>query len=91
MYAVIFTATTKELDMEYAEMAAHLRELAIAKYGCTEFTSCTEGNREIAISYWPSLEHIAAWRDDNEHKQAQAIGKSRWYDSYQVHITKVLE
>jgi heme-degrading monooxygenase HmoA len=90
MYAVIFTATTKELDTEYVEMAAHLREIAIAKYGCTEFTSCTEGNREIAISYWPSLENISAWRDDEEHKRAQLLGKSKWYESYRVHITNIL-
>jgi len=29
-----------------------MRDLAINKYGCSEFISTTEGNNEIAISYW---------------------------------------
>ena len=90
MYAVIFKATIKELDAQYSEMAARMRDLAIKEYGCTEFTACTEDNKEIAISYWPSLEHIKAWHRNPEHKQAQALGKSKWYASYQVHVAEVL-
>ncbi|MDG4554286.1 MAG: antibiotic biosynthesis monooxygenase [Candidatus Competibacter sp.] len=90
MYAVIFKAKIKELDLQYSEMAKRLRELAIDEYGCIEFTACTEGNKEIAISYWPSLEHIKAWHQNPEHKMAQELGKTKWYESYQVHVTEVL-
>jgi heme-degrading monooxygenase HmoA len=90
MYAVIFKATIKEFDAQYLEMAERMRDLAINEYGCTEFTACTEGNKEIAISYWPSMEHIKAWHQNPEHKKAQALGKSKWYVSYQVQVTEVL-
>tara|TARA_R110000868_G_C10925488_1_gene765984 strand:+ start:1319 stop:1612 length:294 start_codon:yes stop_codon:yes gene_type:complete len=90
MYAVIFRAEVEELDESYSEMANRMRELAINEYGCIEFTSCTEGNSEIAISYWPSKEAIQAWKNNLEHQQAQALGKSKWYRSYQVQVVEVL-
>jgi len=90
MYAVIFKATIKKLDAQYSEMAERMRHLAINEYGCTEFIACAEGTQEIAISYWPSLDHIEAWSQNPEHRKAQALGKSKWYSSYQVQVTEVL-
>ena len=47
MYAVIFKATIARLDDEYSDMAERLRDLAINKYGCMDFTSVTDGDQEI--------------------------------------------
>ena len=90
MYAVIFRAQIKKLDESYSDMANRMRELAIIEYGCIEFTSSTEGNSELAISYWPNKESIQAWKNNPEHKRAQSLGKSRWYRSYQVQVVEVL-
>jgi heme-degrading monooxygenase HmoA len=90
MFAVIFRAEIKALDDNYAATALRLRTLAMDQYQCIEFVSCTEGNSELAVSYWPSREAIMAWRDDPEHRTAQQLGKSRWYSTYQVDIVEVL-
>lgn len=90
MFAVIFNAEIKKLDAEYAATAERMRELAKSEYGCLEFIACTEGSREIAISYWKSLEQIRAWKANPEHLRAQALGKSKWYKSYQVRIVEVV-
>lgn len=90
MYAVIFMAETRQLDVQYAEMAAELRELAQVKYGCRRFDSCCEGKQEIAISYWDSLEQISRWKQDPRHLQAQKLGKEKWYTSYSVEVVEVL-
>jgi len=71
-------------------MADCMRNLAINEYGCTEFIACTEGNKEIAISYWPSGAHIKAWHQNTEHKKEQALGKTKWYASHQVKITEII-
>ena len=71
MYAVIFHAEIAQLDDEYFVTAKQMRELAINEYGCLDFVATTEGAREIAISYWPSLEHIQHWKQNAEHLQAQ--------------------
>lgn len=57
--------------------------------GCINFVSTTENRQELAISYWPSQEHIKKWHNDPVHKQAQALGKAKWYKNYQVQITEV--
>ncbi|BAN68742.1 antibiotic biosynthesis monooxygenase family protein [endosymbiont of unidentified scaly snail isolate Monju] len=90
MYAVIFKAEINELDESYSEMASLMRELAINKYGCTEFTSVTEEKQEIAISYWESQEQIKKWKQDAEHLVAQEFGASKWYKSYQVQVVKIV-
>ncbi|HHJ19530.1 MAG TPA: antibiotic biosynthesis monooxygenase [Gammaproteobacteria bacterium] len=88
MYVVIFKARILKLDAEYAVMAAQLRELATS-YGCLEFTSITEGEEEVALSYWPDLSSIERWKQDVTHQRAQALGQERWYQSYQVQVAKI--
>jgi len=90
MYAVIFKAEILELDAEYASMARRMRDLAIDQYGCVEFVACTEGNTEIAISYWESEEQIHRWKQNTEHLVAQEKGRSKWYGSYSVHVVEVV-
>lgn len=89
MYAVIFTAEVKKFDDEYFSTAKKMRSLAIEKYGCTDFKASAEGNQEIAISYWPSLEHIKNWKNDLEHIEAQKLGQERWYSEYKVQVVRV--
>jgi len=90
MYAVIFLATMKEPDAEYSSTAERMRNLAFSKYGCKDFRSCTEGNNEIAISYWDSKDQITAWKNDPEHKLAQELGAKKWYKSYKVQVVELL-
>ena len=89
MYAVIFRAQIKALDDEYFAAASQLRDLAINRYGCTEFHSSTQGKQETAISYWPSLEAIRAWKADPRHLAAQESGRRSWYESYRVEVVKI--
>lgn len=90
MYAVIFRAQIASLDKEYAAMATRLRELALSEYGCRDFHAVCEDGKEIAVSYWDSLEQIRAWKQDPLHLQAQALGKGRWYSGYRVEVVEVL-
>ena len=90
MYAVIFKATIQQLDETYYTMARQLRERALNEYGCLDFVACMEGQQELAVSYWPSLQHIKAWHQDPLHLEAQALGKSCWYASYEVKITQCM-
>lgn len=102
MIAVIFKATLRQqlinrqdLDSQkefdrYLNTAASLRNKALNEYGCTQFTSSTEGDQEIAISYWPNLEAISKWKNDEVHLQAQKIGRERWYEYYKVDVVEIL-
>jgi len=43
----------------------------------------------ITVSYWKDLDSIKQWKNNVEHIQAQAEGRSRWYTQYTVRIAKV--
>lgn len=89
MYAVIFTAKINDLDNRYSETAEPMRDLAFAKDNCLEFNAVTEGNTEIAISYWQDLNDIQRWKQDASHLEAQLLGKQKWYNWYKVEIAKI--
>lgn len=89
MYVVIFRAKVRVLDEEYSRVAARMRELALSQFGCVEFHAVTEGQDEVALSYWPSEEAIRAWKSHPEHVLAQQAGRERWYASYSVQVTAV--
>ena len=89
MYAVIFKAQIRELDQTYHETVKRVKELALQKYGCIEFLSVTEGNREVSISYWQTQAQILQWKQNVEHLEAQALGKSKWYNSYVVEVVEI--
>jgi len=90
MYAVIFKAEINKTDKAYSTMAGRMRELAINEYGCIKFSSVTDGNNEIAISYWNSKEQIKEWKQNKEHLKAQELGKNKWYKTYSVEILEVI-
>ena len=43
----------------------------------------------ITVSYWESLAAIKAWREQAEHRLAQAMGKERWYQRFTLRICQV--
>ena len=90
MYAVIFRAKIDKIDKQYTQIAERMRQLAFEKYGCIEFTSVTENNEEISISYWKTQEQIKNWKEDAEHIVAQEFGKTKWYKSYKVQVIEIL-
>jgi len=86
---VIFRARVRQFDEDYSRTAERMRELAIGCFGCLEFHAVTEGQHEVALSYWPDEESIRAWRNHPEHVLAQHAGRDRWYESYSVQVAEV--
>jgi heme-degrading monooxygenase HmoA len=89
MVVVIFRARIRKLDDEYLRVAARMRELAIAEFGCIEFHAVSEGAEEVALSYWTDEESIHRWRNHPEHLLAQQTGRERWYESYSVQVARI--
>lgn len=90
MYVVIFRAKVRVLDTQYLNMAQRMRQLAFDEFGCLDFSATSEGDEEIAVSYWRSLEDIQRWKAHAAHLQAQARGREQWYHSYQVDIAEIV-
>lgn len=90
-YVVIFKAQIQNLDIQYIEMAQHLRAKALSQFNCQKFESLCELDQEIALSYWHSLADIQAWHHDAEHLIAQRLGKEQWYRHFSVEICEVVK
>jgi heme-degrading monooxygenase HmoA len=89
MYAVIFRARAEQPDQHYQAMVAQMRDLAFAEYGCRDFIAVTEGDCEIAISYWDDEEAIRRWKNDPRHSIAQQRGRDGWYSAYTVQVVEI--
>lgn len=87
-YAVIFTSTRTEGDKGYAEMSQAMTALAVQQPGFLGVESARE-EIGITVSYWESLDAIAAWKRNSEHLIAQKLGRAQWYASYKTRICKV--
>lgn len=87
-YAVIFTSTRTIGDNGYGTMATLMEDLAKKQTGFLGIESAREAIG-ITVSYWESLEAIASWKRDTDHKIAQQKGRTDWYTWYKVRICKV--
>ena len=89
-YAVIFSSTRRGADPGYATTAARMLELASARSGFLGVESSRDSDGfGITVSYWVSLEAIAAWKADLEHLAAQDAGRRLWYAHYELRIARV--
>ncbi len=87
-YAVIFTSTRTEGDNGYPEMAVEMEQLARQQPGFLDFESARDG-LGVTVSYWESLEAIANWKANMDHRKAQRNGIKKWYSWYKVRICRV--
>jgi heme-degrading monooxygenase HmoA len=86
-YAVIFSSIRYADDKGYAETAQNMVDLAAKQPGFLGFETARQ-ELGISISYWSTLEAIKAWKQNTEHRQAQARAKD-WYKSFKVRICRV--
>lgn len=87
-YAVIFTSIRTDGDNGYGNMADAMVEAAAKQPGFLGVESARE-ELGITVSYWDSLESIAAWKQDADHLVAQKLGRDRWYETYKTRICRV--
>ena len=89
-YAVIFSSLRTPTDAGYAAMSDRMVELARLQPGFlgAESTRGADGFG-ITVSYWTSLDAIAHWRADAEHRVAQETGKAQWYEHYELRVALV--
>ena len=71
----------------YGETALRMESRARAMPGFVDFKAFTADDGErVSIITFDSSEHQAAWRDDPEHRAAQARGKKEFYAEYSISV-----
>jgi len=89
-YAVIFSSQRTPGERGYNEMAERMAALAAQQPGFLgiESTRDDEGFG-ITVAYFDSEENIARWKANAEHRTAQALGRSTWYEHFELRVAKV--
>lgn len=89
-YSVIFSSQRTAGENGYGLMADRMVELAAEQPGYLGVESVRGADGfGITVSYWSSLQAIAAWRAHAEHRIAQENGKALWYEHYELRIACV--
>ncbi len=93
MIAVIFEATPGAAERdEYLAIAASLRPLLDGTDGfisIERFESLSEPGKLLSLSFWRDEEAVKRWRTMEQHRVAQAKGRTRIFDDYRLRIARV--
>lgn len=90
-WVVVFSARHSGTDQEtYAATAQRMFELAATQDGYLGVESAHGADGfGITVSYWASLEAVAAWRAQAEHREAQRLGRETWYEHFAIRVARV--
>ncbi len=73
----------------FEQLAARMLELAEAMPGFISYKVYTsEDGERCSIIEFESPEHLRAWREHPQHREAQRIGRERYYQEYSLHVSE---
>jgi heme-degrading monooxygenase HmoA len=94
MIAVIFEVEPAQGKRDaYLGIAANLRPLLDGIDGfisVERFQSLTDPKRVLSLSFWRDEEAVKAWRNTEEHRQAQQAGRGGIFAGYRLRIAHVV-
>lgn len=94
MIAVIFEVQPAQGKRDaYLGIAAELRPLLDGIDGfisIERFQSLVDPNRVLSLSFWRDEEAVEAWRNTEEHRQAQHAGRGGIFAGYRLRIAHVV-
>jgi heme-degrading monooxygenase HmoA len=92
--AVIFEVQPKEgLRQRYLDIAAGLRPLLEKMDGfisIERFESLSQPGKLLSLSFWRDEEAVKAWRQMEQHRAAQALGRAEIFADYRLRIAGVI-
>ena len=88
MVVVVFRSRLKPgIEKEIEEADARMAGLAATMPGYVSYRQYVSADGEgIAIVEFESHETVAAWRAHPEHREAQRLGKERWFAEYRITV-----
>ncbi|MDU8944365.1 antibiotic biosynthesis monooxygenase family protein [Ovoidimarina sediminis] len=94
MIAIIFEVEPKTgMTEPYLDMAARMRPLAESIDGfisVERFQSLTNPEKLLSLSFWRDEAAVDEWRRLAEHRKAQTMGRTRFFDDYRLRVAHVL-
>jgi len=94
MIAVIFEVWPKDGHLDaYLDIAHGLRpelEKIDGFIAIERFTSLYEEGKLLSLSFWRDEEAVKTWREQADHRAAQAKGRNELFANYRLRVAEVL-
>jgi heme-degrading monooxygenase HmoA len=94
MHAVIFEVEPEPgRRQDYLDIAARLRpelEKIDGFISVERFESLTNPGKILSLSFWRDEAAVAAWRRQEEHREAQRAGRGGIFHTYRLRVAAVL-
>jgi heme-degrading monooxygenase HmoA len=94
MYAVIFEVQPKPgRTQEYLDIAAALRpqlEHIDGFLSIERFQSLTTEGKILSLSFWRDAAAVQRWREQEQHRRAQARGRTEVFADYRLSVAEVV-
>jgi heme-degrading monooxygenase HmoA len=94
MYAVIFEVQPKPgRTQDYLDIAAALRRELEAIDGfisVERFQSLTTEGKILSLSFWRDGDAVRRWREQAQHRRAQARGRQEIFADYRLSVVEVV-
>lgn len=94
MIAVIFEALPAEGRQEdYLATAERLRAHLANQPGfisIERFQSLSKPTKLLSLSFWQDETAVKRWREQSDHRQAQAAGRAEIFADYRLRVAQVL-
>lgn len=94
MIAVIFEVWPADGQRDrYLDIAAELRPLLDDIDGfisIERFESLSEPGKVLSLSFWRDEEAVRQWRQVEQHREAQSVGRSHVFSDYRLRIAGVV-
>ena len=90
MVVTVFRSRLREDHAhEFRVLADRMLALAKTMPGFVSYKSFTsEDGERCSIIEFESLPHLRAWREHPEHREAQRLGRERFYAEYSLHVAE---
>src|SRR5579885_3174552 len=83
-------ATCAQGPMVVVLFRSRLSGAAGEEYAARSAEMLARDGERLTVIHWESAETLRAWAEDEEHRRAQAEGRTRWYEAYEVEVAEVV-
>jgi heme-degrading monooxygenase HmoA len=90
MVTVFRSRLRPEHIKEYEQVLARMRELVKSMPGFVSAKTFTAPDGErVSIEIFESPETLAAWREHPEHREAQRLGREKFYAEFHIQVCRL--
>lgn len=91
MIVILFRSKlTAAAGADYNQTSDRLEEYVKTLPGFHAVKSFTaEDGERLTVVWWKDKETLKAWRNDPTHREAQEMGRERWYEYYKMDVAEI--